>query len=1444
MTKLCLSSCDLSNIDFVSVLEELENLDVSDNKIGSIPDSKSLQKINISKNDTLINEFHALDLELGNCPSLQHLVVGSDRMKHVNFSILQTAYVEVLPPYEKGLVLPPKSALTDKSVLEKYLKSPETFITLGNQPEALNWLLKHSDHNFTTLNLSNQNLRNESDCLLDLMSARNILGIDTLFLVNCGLTELPNIKTLSSLQTLNLDDNNIENICSLTNSSLKSISLRGNPIPEISFTKENCPCLDQITCGSPSTRYIHTDVLRLYAANEINEINIPKQFKQHVLIPLHSILDSREDVKQYLESTEFQMSWYRNISDNDIVKTLELVLDNDCRVIELFVMSNEPNMYTRIGHAGLERLLTHKALQGVTRAVFDDCNLIDIPNVATLKNLDHLEMSGNTNLGYRIADMNLNVKKLILANCGLIKMPVYCLSSVEYLDVSWNQIKSIKGTFRAKQLKHLKIEGNPITELEIRSYYFPCLERIEIESKDIQHIGFELLRKMEVVYGYAPLEIKIVGDGVPNLVFPPEHILTDGSLEDFIKRPYSYIREVKRDLKTRVLVWVLDNYERSFQEFSCEGFEEVIRTFTAGAFENLIKNHVCLHSVEKLDLSNCGLRECPNLQSLRCLKELNLDNNEVTTLTGLENNYNLRKLSVVNNRIQAVDLDLSSLKCLTLGSDSTNFVGMKLLWAKLAGTLEEINVIEQHRKHLLFPSHEFLQDNIKLKAFLTNPIQDILTYGETTLRRQAVVWLLTTNQHNFTELDLSDQGELFSTMSEGNIADILQSDCLQNTKYLCLKNCNLQKLPKFKLFPSLESLDISDNHLESLELISDNESQLKSLIITGNPLGRIEVDVTNLPNLEVLECGSVSTKYISIPILERYMKGMKLEIPVQYRKSLLLPSYNIIEDDLVAEFVANPENYSNQISGLADSVDILMWFFTSRKDQESFRITDQKDLCRKQSVLRNLLHEPNLANIKKLFLDNCALTFLPNVTHLESLEVLDISYNAISDLDYKNLPSCIKELNMTGNPIEVISVDPEVLESWQIGDTREDAVIIRCGSKYTKFISFELLKLVQTDELQIEVKSAFRDTLLMPPYSILTSPSLGQFIVNPDHYLNVVKETKDMQDILEWLFRTENIELETTFALSNPLCSGLDVVSYFNDNSFKKVRTLSLRCGLTNPPNLSHLLQLTSHLVTLDVSGNRITDLCTWSCELPWLGTLQIDNNPIEVIDFNLKLFPCLTHLKWGSKETKYMRPSLLTSLVQQRVNIEVSTEANSFLFPGRHYINQGFAELSAICENPEKAIDAISDIDQKVEFLEWLLNEDLEFKSFSLSGRPELLNSQSNRKSLNILDKWKLYNIESLVLNGCNLNEIPNLKHFSKLKHLDLSNNDITSIPNLPKHEHLETLILTGNPIETVDSDFQFFPALSRLEVGSQKTYFLGMSLLKRVAPEELDTDLLSYLR
>ena len=1074
------------------------------------------------------------------------------------------------------------------------------------------------------------------------LSIGNIQDIRTLNLENCNLTELPHVESLPSLLTLNVDNNQITDISSLMNSKLQSISVEGNPITEITFSRTNCPSLRHIRCGSISTKFIHIDILKLIAEKELT-LEITAEHLMNVLIPPYSILSTADDVMKYVNSTDFQIDHYKHTvpeSDHNLIDTIELVLENERRNIKSFVLSNESALYSEIRSLGMERILKHRMLQNITKLVLNNCDLNEVPNMVSLSQLTDLDLSGNLRLGAQIENKPIQVRKslkrLIVRNCGLEILPLYCIGYVEYLDVSDNGIKSIEGAFIAKRLKQLCLGGNLVKFLEVRPYSFPALERLEFGSKHIEYIGFQLLQ----LTLDSLLRVYIVCDGIPNLVFPPERIIRDGPVADFIKRPYSYIREVGEERRAMVLRWMLEKYHDSLEEFSCRGFENVIQIFNPCQLQDLIDHYACLHSVKKLELSNCELKQCPNFKVLHNLEDLNLDDNSIKELAGFEENNNLKTVSVRNNLLTAVNVHPRSMTRIILGSDRLKYIGIDLLRAKLDGCMK-IYITDYHAERLLFPQNSVLQDNSKLENFVKNPLQKVLGIKDISQRRETLVWMFTTNQYGYTDLDLSYQYEIFGDMAEKDMTAVLESDCLQHLRHLTLKNCDLKKVPKLKIFNMLHSLDLSDNYLTTFELNSESKSQLRHLNVIGNPLERIEIDVGNLPHLEVLKCGSPATKYISIPVLERCMRNMSLEIPPQYRGSLLLPSYDIIKNDLVHEFIGNSVKYSTQISDLEERKNILMWLLSNRKDQESFRLTGQKDLCMEPSLLKKLLQEPYLMKIKRLSLDKCGLTSLPNIRHLANLEVLDIGRNAICDasMNYKNLPKSLSELNIAGNPIETLWTDADTLASWKVCDKRSTPLTIRCGSKHTRFISFTLLDAFQNDQLEIKVESEFREILLMPTYAILSSTSLGEYIVQPEQSLNNVENVKDMEDILHWLFKVEQKEFHTVFALRNPLCSDLNISNYFSDNAFKMVRTMSLKCQLFNPPNLSHLPKLTSHLVTLDISDNNIEDLSSGLCKLRLLNTLQINNNPIEIIDFDLSLFPQLTRLICGSREMKYIRP-------------------------------------------------------------------------------------------------------------------------------------------------------------------------------------------------------------
>ena len=1437
--KVSLRSCELENIEFVSGLKQLEILDITNNQIRAIPECRNLKKLIISENNTLVNKFDALDIDLSKCPKLVEVVVGSTRLKYINFSVIKAAKINIIAPYCDNL-LPLKEVLMDDAELKCYIDSPEKFLSLNKHPDAFWWLLEHSDNEFQQkLDLSNQVTTEDADLnyIPRLLSSQNISNVRTLILENCHINKLPDFSSLKLLQVLNLDNNGINDLSVLKSSSLKGISICENPILEISFEENNCPALIKVDCGSRITKFIAFDVLEAVIRKEGKlSISVIDDYKENMLIPPLEVLENIQSLKNYMESTTFSVKVFAHKINKDMAETLSLVLKREQRNLVSFDMSKQSSAYSYISPFGLQIILSQKALENIEKVYLDFCDLIEIPNMGELKQLSHLDITGNEGISFYtnvlMDTVGNSLKKLTFRECGIEKLP-YIPENIESLDVSHNKLKSIAVDGGAKGLKYLNVSDNPIITLEIESLVsFPSLEMIEFGSKDIQYIGFDIIRR---IFVNTDLQNKTVKGGsfkwsfVPTeqspsvYLFPPLDALKEGNLRTFLDQPYSHLTHVKSANRGTVLIWLLTNYKGNFKNFSFNCFDST--PFQPSQYERLISEHKCLWSVKSLDLSNCNLVECPDLSSLHNLLELRLENNSLVTIHDLEKHM-LQKLFVAGNPLRSVSLDMKSLDTIRIGSATTVFVGHTLLKAKLDDKLK-IEVLCDYTGILRFPKYNILCDKNKLRAFLENPMQNLLNIRNPVERKEALHWALTTNQYDLSNLDLSDQKELFSNMSSEELRELLSSNCMNKLLSFSMKNCQLTKLPKFHIWKQLQTLNLSDNNLKSIE-IDSGPCLLKELYISGNPLERIEIDFAHFPQLKTLECGSSETKYISIPILERVTKkDLKLHIPKDYRNALLLPAYKVIHNDKkLSKFVSNPVKYAYNIPDSRERQYIIIWLLGSRENQFSLELNEEKNM---KILLDKLLKESLLIKIHKLSLSKGDLTTLPDLRHLEKLQHLDISYNKMSNINYFHLPLKLRELCIEGNPVKVINVEDNILRSWEASKIVKT---LQCGSEHTKFISFRVLQSVQSQNIKINIVSEFQKNLLMPSYEVLEMHHLNDYLRHPDKYLTkrTISDQRTMEDALEWLFNEESIQFNKTFSISNPALSRIDFVSYFKDYSFRMVTEISLRnCQLSQFPSLSncHLPSIPAYLETLDISENNLAKVP----DVGKLGALEhfiIEKNPIKIIDFDLNNFPSLSHLKFGSKQTRYVKYSLLKDILQQSVSLEISDDATNLVFPGRDHTKK--EDLLKLRESPEIAIEEISDITYKVEFLEWLCFEIPSFKSFRLNKHPYLLNSESETNALHILSNRKLRTVEELVLTGCNIKKFPDLELFEVLKTLDISNNSIEEIPNhMPTHKTLHTLNLSDNPTGTIESRFTYFPCLKQLVIGSESTNFVGLPLLER---------------
>ena len=120
-----------------------------------------------------------------------------------------------------------------------------------------------------------------------------------------------------------------------------------------------------IKLGSPSTHVISLNVLHRIVSYDLNVV-IDKMFKEYITVPPPHIVDksfSKNDVKDYIESGMFDVSWYitRGLKSKDEVLQ---VLSLEERSLKSFKMCNLHDLAHEMKN-DMESLLAHFNLANI-----------------------------------------------------------------------------------------------------------------------------------------------------------------------------------------------------------------------------------------------------------------------------------------------------------------------------------------------------------------------------------------------------------------------------------------------------------------------------------------------------------------------------------------------------------------------------------------------------------------------------------------------------------------------------------------------------------------------------------------------------------------------------------------------------------------------------------------------------------------------------------------------------------------------------------------------------------------------------------------------------------------------------------------------------------------------------------------------------------------------
>ena len=874
---------------------------------------------------------------------------------------------------------------------------------------------------------------------------------------------------------------------------------------------------------------------------------------------------------------------------------------------------------------------------------------------------------------------------------------------------------------------------------------------------------------------------------------------------------------------------------------------------------------LCLPKLDliiELHLEQCELDYFPDVSSLASLKRLHLQSNEIEEVSISLNLEKLEEIYITKNPIKEVDFKIAyvpSLRALHFGSKSTTHVKLACLKGLVHSNVKLVNYC---RNAIQFPPGEYLQgeeeNNAQLLQLCSAPEKALVFLDSTEKQFNLLTWI-------FEEFEQIQGEEIHTLNLKGykslmnyhlttckRVEPILNSPGLkaEHVKSLTLNSCGLKKCPDLISFRSLTYLDIGNNDLKEWPLTEHHN--LRTLILSGNPLGNISDSFEGLRSLSNITLGSKSTNYITTRLLAKMAGKEKGNLVIEisrdegglYRKCLKLPPYSVLADDNenLSKYLKRPDQFLTKITSIDERINALHWLVSDCGEIfDTFSLAGEKDLCAKLGVsgLQELFE--TLQTVKVLNLSGCGLANTPDFNVLSSLSQLDLSQNNIKKVARLGSHGEVKKLFLQGNPLKTVDVEQFPSLTY-----------LQCGcDKKWQIDPRTLRKFVDADNSleEIEVPSDFREPLQFPPYEVLKNgPNAVQsHMDNEELDLSGIEGAND--DLSLYIPRVENAEKPIrSIRLSGVPC----LPSLIESNpSFKSLMAIEKlkesveflyidKCNIDDYPVKIILPKLTEVHLSKNVLKQDFTIpdsieiLKVQDCELTnipeinHLKSLDIKGNKINCIKFDRTMFPNLTEISIGAP-TRFISYNVLKLCQNGYLKLTASDEL--YLPPNKLLSSQ--EGLLKYFKCPEKYLRHILDVKNQVDALHWLMDDRNDvIEEFDLSGQPDLCRSlQTSGLNKLLMHEKLVQNVKVLKLDNCDLTTVPDIDKLSNIKLLSLKDNKITLIGRGISNSKLEELHVQGNPIETFHIDFVNLQSLTKITCGSIKTTIIARSVIERVS-------------
>ncbi|CAL6075269.1 Conserved_hypothetical protein [Hexamita inflata] len=1502
---LTINNCQLQSIKNLFNLDKLLYCDVRCNMISDLSGIEAhieLQYFNFSNNNVIIvpKDIYLL-LQLKTIVSENNYIINQEPItSHTNFTVewIQKQYIPEQKDFRKCLT-PGTSDEKVNELMNSENSKRERSSYLENMIKTLAPLIKGKE--LIAKDLHDIKHFGFVDCFdidtLCLDHCPNInftelpKKIKHLSITNSGLYRIDGLENMKQLESIDLTHNKLIS-CKLLLQlpNLSQVNVQGNKIQDL----EHITQLPQFKWNfiSPQRLAYLTDFQKYLGddSSEQDALNLQKEMSEEQKKSLEIVYDAKQidRLKGQVVNKSLEISSDANITSFGFVDHWELT---SLKIVDCPNLSLEraPKLLTSltITECGLKSTKGIENAKLLTHLSLSNNSLSDLEDLEKLTALEELDLSFNQlyqidQVGALVKLKSLNVRR----NNLIVIKPIETLGQLKSLKIDENMIQDLE---YVKKLDNFDWEMISQQKEPKESDYQNYMEKIG--SKDSEQ---QMIDKMAAK---AVVSSQIVHDSL--MIRKYKGQVKDKSLT-ILNDPALLSTEFSDELNLESLIvngstnLTLERVPKKLKNFainncnlkSTRGLAPAQLLLSLDLSNNLLNDLTeldVLISLQKLDISFNALENIDNVGKLTKLVSLNVKRNHLTIIKPIETLALLEELDITDNTLQDLQYvkQLPKLKWeVIVKQNRIELVEVKKQTedgkTKVDEKSSDMEMSEEQKKSLEIVYDAKQID--RLKGQVVNKSLEISSDANITSFGFVDHWELTS-------LKIVDCPNLSLERAPKLLTSLTITECgLKSTKgienaklltHLSLSNNSLSDLEDLEKLTALEELDLSFNQLYQIDQVGalvklkslnvrrnnlivikpiETLGQLKSLKIDENMIQDLEY-VKKLDNFdwEMISQQKEPKESDYRNYIEKIGSEDSVQEMIDKMAAKAVVSSQIVHDSLMIR------KYKGQVKDksltILNDPALLSTEFSDELNLESLIVNGSTNLTleRVPKKLKNFaINNCNLKSTRglapaqlllSLDLSNNLLNDLTELDVLISLQKLDISFNALENIDNVGKLTKLVSLNVKRNhltiikPIETLAL----LEELDITDnTLQDLQYVKqlpklkweVIVKQNRIELVEVKKQTEDGKTKVDEKSSDMEMSEEQKKSLEIVYDAKQIDRLKGQVVNKSLEISSDANITSFGF-VDHWELTSLKIVDCPNLSLERAPTLLTSLTITECGLKSTK-GIENAKLLTHLslsnnslsdledLEKLTALEELDLSFNQLYQIDQVGA-LVKLKSLNVRRNNLIVI----KPVNTLQDLQFIDISENQIQDLQYVKALPKLSWDMISQQAEPVLVDYQKYLGEGTTEQEAkifaasIINDQKTSKQIIYDTKMIRKFKDKVKNGSLE------------ISLDSNVTSFGFVDQFKLNSLKitncknltleraprlllNLVINECDLcstegiqnateltslnlqnnliNDLKDLDKLTLLQHLDISNNQLFDITNVGKLTKLESLNLSNN--------------------------------------------------